>query len=189
MVDRLEELLALMEAEDEEERENGLEVQWTKPSARAAPEAGEERDPPEPEAEDRQGPLAGPELGPGEGRGAGAAAQDGAGGRRMLAEELDAATLALRPATGAVERLAAGWNAPDGAGPAVVRRETGSALEELYRRTAQAASPAALALPVEQAGRVPPAEEPGRSAALAVDELDRAVRRDSRRYDGGMSIY
>ena len=30
---------------------------------------------------------------------------------------------------------------------------------------------------------------PGSAASLAVDELDRAVRRDSRRYDGEMRIY
>ena len=62
-------------------------------------------------------------------------------------------------------------------------------LEGLYRRTAQASRPAAQSLPVEQAGRTLRAEEPGRAAALTVDELDRAVRRDSRRYDGGMSIF
>lgn len=62
-------------------------------------------------------------------------------------------------------------------------------LEGLYRRTAQASRPTAQSLPVEQAGRTLRAEEPGRAAALTVDELDRAVRRDSRRYDGGMSIF
>lgn len=188
MVDRLEELLALMEAEDEEEREDGLEIQWAKPSARAAPEAGEERDPPEPEAGDRQSPPPGPELWPGAAREAAAAPRDGALERRVLAEELEGAVLALRPAAEAAGRLETAGQ--DGGGPEIPLQEAGSGLEELYRRTAQAASPAAaLALPVEQAGRIPPAEEPGRSAALAVDELDRAVRRDSRRYDGGMSIY
>lgn len=188
MVDRLEELLALMEAEDEEEREDGLEIQWAKPSARTAPEAGEEQGPPEPEAEDRQSPPPGPELWPGAAREAGAAApQDGALERRALAEELEGAVWVQRPAAEAAGRLEA---AARTGGPEIPRQEAGSGLEELYRRTAQAASPAAaLALPVEQAGRIPPAEEPGRSAALAVDELDRAVRRDSRRYDGGMSIY
>lgn len=62
-------------------------------------------------------------------------------------------------------------------------------LERLYRDTARAARPAASALPVEQAGRPAGAEDPGRTAALTVDELDRAVRRDSRRYDGGLTLF
>lgn len=62
-------------------------------------------------------------------------------------------------------------------------------LEGLYRRTAQAVRPPAQNLPVEQAGRTRLDEKPERAAALTVDELDWAVRRDSRRYDGGMTIY
>ena len=62
-------------------------------------------------------------------------------------------------------------------------------LKGLYRQTVQGLRPAAPALPPEQAGRTVRAQEPGSAASLAVDELDRAVRRDSRRYDGGMSIY
>ena len=62
-------------------------------------------------------------------------------------------------------------------------------LEGLYRQTVRGLRPAAPALPPEQAGRTARAQEPGSAASLAVDELDRAVRRDSRRYDGGMSIY
>lgn len=62
-------------------------------------------------------------------------------------------------------------------------------LAELYRQTAQAARPA---LPPASGGgmaRTDRAGEPGRSAGFTVDELDRAVRRDSRRYDGGLSIF
>ena len=62
-------------------------------------------------------------------------------------------------------------------------------LKGLYRQTVRGLRPAAPALPPEQAGRTARAQEPGSAASLAVDELDRAVRRDSRRYDGGMSIY
>ena len=62
-------------------------------------------------------------------------------------------------------------------------------LKGLYRQTVQGLRPAAPALPPEQAGRTARAQEPGSAASLAVEELDRAVRRDSRRYDGGMSIY
>ena len=50
MVDRLEELLALMEAEDEEERENGLEIRWARGAARPAPEEESGPEPEEPEA-------------------------------------------------------------------------------------------------------------------------------------------
>ena len=62
-------------------------------------------------------------------------------------------------------------------------------LKGLYRQTVRGLRPAAPALPPEQAGGTARAQEPGSAASLAVDELDRAVRRDSRRYDGGMSIY
>lgn len=62
-------------------------------------------------------------------------------------------------------------------------------LEGLYRQTVRGLRPAAPALLPEQAGKTARAQEPGSAASLAVDELDRAVRRDSRRYDGGMSIF
>lgn len=186
MVDRLEELLALLEDEDEEERENGLEIQWAKGAARPAPEEEPEPEPEEPEAPRGRSAL---DLRPARtARGIDAAAGDGgAAERRTLAEELDRTAADPPPAAEAAGRR----KAADGAGDSleVFRREAGSGLEELYRRTARAVSPAASALPVEQAGRVHPSEEPGRAAALAVDELDRAVRRDSRRYDGGMCIY
>ena len=62
-------------------------------------------------------------------------------------------------------------------------------LKGLYQQAVRGLRPAAPALPTEQAGRSARAQEPGSTASLAVDELDRAVRRDSRRYDGGLSIY
>ena len=77
----------------------------------------------------------------------------------------------------------AGRSGPAQTGPAQ------AGLEGLYRQTVRGLRPAAPALPPEQAGRTARAQEPGSAASLAVDELDRAVRRDSRRYDGGMSIY
>lgn len=83
-------------------------------------------------------------------------------------------------------RMRAAETAPDGARQAPA---AGSGLEGLYRQTVQAARPAAPALAPEQAGRTIRAQEPGSAASLAVDELDRAVRRDSRRYDGGLSIF
>ena len=71
----------------------------------------------------------------------------------------------------------------------LLKERLAQTLEGLYRRTAQAVRPPAQNLPVEQAGRTRLDEKPERAAALTVDELDWAVRRDSRRYDGGMTIY
>lgn len=62
-------------------------------------------------------------------------------------------------------------------------------LEELYRQTVQAARPALQAVNGERAVRMMKTEEAEKPRQLTVDELDRAVRRDSRRYDGGMSIF
>lgn len=62
-------------------------------------------------------------------------------------------------------------------------------LEGLYRQAAQAARPAAQALAAPQQGQAVRLGEPGTPRQLTVDELDRAVRRDSRRYDGGLEIF
>ena len=61
-------------------------------------------------------------------------------------------------------------------------------LEELYRRTAHAARPVLQAAGGPE-GRTVRMDERDAPRQLTVDELDRAVRRDSRRYDGGMSIF
>ena len=81
------------------------------------------------------------------------------------------------------------WAARGGTAGTALAGAGRSGLEGLYRQTVGGLRPAAPALPPEQAGRTVRAQEPGSAASLAVDELDRAVRRDSRRYDGGMSIY
>ncbi len=60
-----------------------------------------------------------------------------------------------------------------------------SALGRVYRRAVETLSPAAASAPVrwaETEGDVP-------SAPLTAEDLDRQFCRDSRRYDGGMSIY
>lgn len=62
-------------------------------------------------------------------------------------------------------------------------------LEGLYRRAVQASRAPVRGIPEEQAAWARRVEEPGGAAGLTVDELDRAVKRDSRRYDGGMSIF
>lgn len=88
---------------------------------------------------------------------------------------------------GAVDKRAAAEELGAVVKSSLTEAETG--LEGLYRRTVQAGKPMAQNLPVEQAGRTVRAEEPGRTAALTVEELDRAVRRDSWRYDGGMTLF
>ena len=62
-------------------------------------------------------------------------------------------------------------------------------LEGLYRQAVQAARPAAQALAVPQRDQTVRPGEPEAPRQLTVDELDRAVRRDSRRYDGGLEIF
>lgn len=70
---------------------------------------------------------------------------------------------------------------PDGYGSA--------ALAELYRGAAEGARAPAPALAPERTAWAVPEREEGGPPGLTVEELDRAVRRDSRRYDGGMSIF
>lgn len=61
-----------------------------------------------------------------------------------------------------------------------------SGVKRLYRQTARAVSPAGPAVS-GGAARTVREEEP--AAALTMEELDRAMRRDSWRYDGEMGIY
>ncbi len=68
----------------------------------------------------------------------------------------------------------------------VVRMEADSGVEWLYRQTAGAEWLVAPGPAIQAAGQ---AETEIGPAALTVEELDRAVRRDSRRYDGEMCIY
>ncbi|MDE6260235.1 MAG: hypothetical protein K2M42_05145 [Oscillospiraceae bacterium] len=203
MVDRLEELLAQMADENDEEQEDALALE----AERVPPAAPAPRSEGRPEgSEDLGNPQ---ESEQGKREAASAPMETGklwAAIPRMVGEQTPeddrlasahenglTATRALR--TGGGQTAEGSWPAK----PATVTEDTATApalsasaergLEELYRRTAQASRPAVQSLPVEQAGRTLRAEEPGRAAALTVDELDRAVRRDSRRYDGGMSIF
>lgn len=69
-----------------------------------------------------------------------------------------------------------------------------SALPLLYRRTEEAVSrTAAVGLPgisaVGQTQVITVQEGGSAPAGLTVHELDRAIRRDSRRFDGGMNLY
>lgn len=66
-------------------------------------------------------------------------------------------------------------------------RETFSGLEGLYRRVTEGALvPAPVPAAIAGQGAI---REEAPAAGLTAEELDRAVRRDSRRYDGAMSIY
>ena len=132
-------------------------------------------------------------------------------GQSLLAEELKLSTVPVgRPAarkTGAeepgqedgpsVSREEASRDLPsvlgkwteDPDGAAVGKALPGgqaSGVERLYRRMAEAVAVS----PVSAAAHgVIREEQTAETAGLTVRELDRAVRRDSRRYDGGMNIY
>ena len=229
MVDRLEELLALMEDEDDEdERQDALEMvreaapvpaaptaeneaedvpgdgadqadlrldedaglSWTL-DVETAPSEGQEKKP-----DVKTAPPEGQEKKPGVNNGAVENGTDGNEATELLWDELAApvtgpggSVVLRRPGSGDVElaELVGVPGQSDAAADSV--RPADGGLEGLYRQALQASRPAVQGLPVEQAGRSMRAEEPGRTAALTMDELDRAVRRDSRRYDGGMTIY
>lgn len=68
-------------------------------------------------------------------------------------------------------------------------RKGSAALAELYRGAAEGARAPAPALARSGTSRTMLEREAGGAPPLTVEELDRAVRRDSRRYDGGMSIF
>lgn len=223
MVDRLEELLALMEMEDEDgEQEDALALTaGTAVPAPPGPEMETEEQLENVRAETADAPDMEKEVR------AALETSDGARGaqRALAGAQENAALEAGAPAEeGRAEAENAAGELPEGlwqdrrlppmtrrnefgtaetpgvgaVGPAVVAgaartenaaAEAASGLERLYRQTVQASRPAAQTLAAEQTGQAFRAAEPERSAALTVDELDRAVRRDSRRYDGGMMIF
>lgn len=203
MVDRLEELLARMADEDDEEQEDVLALAAEQvPSAAPAPgsdgrmegseDLGNPQEPERGEREAASAPIGAGELWAAIPRMVGEQTPED---DRLASAHENGLTALRAPRAGdgqTAERLGPAKPAT-AAEDAVTAPTPGAAadrgLEELYRRTAQASRPTAQSLPVEQAGRTRFAEEPGRTAALTVDELDRAVRRDSRRYDGGMSIF
>lgn len=217
MVDWLEELLALAQEEDGEGQEDalGLEVEAAavpapKSGEEEMPEGrreggalardGEERAPAGAGAWERRpgrGALAAEEWdgapGPGGGAGSGPV-QGGAGGGEPIWHGLEAAAegrdgAAAPGGTGAGHGGAGRQGAaaePDAAADSMAAER---GLEGLYRQAAQAGRPAAQGLAAERAGRTALAGGAERSGALTVDELDWAIRRDSRRYDGGMALF
>lgn len=206
MIDRLEELLASLEDEAEEEQENraelGSEEAVSAPPAlkrgaekKEAPEeqVGEraeierKRQEPEEHRQERQRDEQGPRLREAE------AGADEAGPARESTEGLpwDGTVWSAAGRGQSLETPlpgAGGGLSPEPPGGTEERPAAAEwSLEGLYRKTRQVGQAAAPVLPAERpAVRGGPAEQ---SAGLTVDELDRAVRRDSRRYDGGMSIY
>lgn len=211
MVDRLEELLALLETKEDQENEDRTD-------ALIPPEGSVPATVPTEEDGGGQVPVAPA----GDGTRAGDRAPEGApvsgedGERELVwtvkqpAAELETALRRTAEALphGGAERLEEPDRARVRGEPAwerlenpertrmsnepvkTAQREEKSGLEELYRQTARSARSAVLQIPSpEQAGRTIQTGEPGRTAAVTVEELDRAVRRDSRRYDGGMAIF
>lgn len=77
---------------------------------------------------------------------------------------------------------------PDGTvvGKALPGGQIFSGVERLYRRMAEAVAVSPVSAAAHGVFRE---EQTAEAAGLTVRELDRAVRRDSRRYDGGMNIY
>lgn len=91
--------------------------------------------------------------------------------------------------------IPAGWMLADSEGTKAfaeldkaARAEADSGVEWLYRQAARAEWQTVPAAGAVSAARLAETGS-GSAAALTVEELDRAVRRDSRRYDGEMSIY
>lgn len=188
MIDRIEELLGHMAAEEEED---GREDALTLLGAAAAAAAPRDRDGLE-EIPARDGPGASEEAPDGPDAPEDPEDEEDLSGL----EEFDLPAPLLSPSeraesdTGDGPSLQTAGPVDFSGGPAAPEPSL-AGLEELYRETARETLPSA-APAVPQGGRgefARRAEEPGSAASLAVDELDRAVRRDSRRYDGEMSIY
>ena len=99
--------------------------------------------------------------------------------------------LRLLPQTGAlkdlVRRTYPGKQVENG-GLSLNRPGPGSGLRMLYRRAGEAVRSAIVPV-AASSGITVFQDSSGAAAGLTAEELDRAVRRDSRRYDGGMSIY
>lgn len=78
--------------------------------------------------------------------------------------------------------------AKSGAAERFYQKTDSSALTALYHRVRETVSPGQPGVP-GHGGTVVVREEVSASPGLTEERLDRSLRRDSRRYDGGMSIY
>ena len=187
MTDLLEELLDELEEDEEPEETDGWRELTAAPRIPEGPGAGERQE----DAggrEDRPGPrdeLSGEKAAePLRQKGNGAAlpeetAADGSEPSVALSDRGGDVTGLVRVRREAAEMELAGVRAADSGARGTL---------ELYRgaargiRSAQAAS-------APTAGAAVTERMTAGTGSLTVDELDRAVRRDSRRYDGGMELY
>ena len=210
MIDRLEELLAPMEEEEEPEDVLVLGLGAEVPIS-PIPEHRQEKAPEEDGAPAEAGgsewrPDAGAALPERQDEASEAdaartdAARDGAAellwdGLRSAVMGPNGSVALRRPGNGYVEMAESAGTAGKKAAAkelsAVMDTMTAAerGLEKLYQQTVQAGRPTAQPLPAGRTGQTVLTEGSGRSASLTVDELDRAVRRDSRRYDGGMTLF
>lgn len=199
MIDRLEELLGMMGDEDEDGQEDALALGIERAAGSVpapVPESGTGEGAGA-QADVLGGTEDGPVVSPIEKEGPGIVPRGSVGPLGERRSQGDAVSREVSDAPWAGIGRPAGTPGPVKPQTATPAAEAEAApagseeagLEELYRRTARAVRPAAQGVPEGRTGRTRPAEEPGGTAALTVDELDRAVKRDSRRYDGGMSIF
>lgn len=196
VVDRLEELLAQVADEDDEEQEDALALEAERalpagpaPGSEGRPEGGPESEGREETGQEERAAPAPPEDGELWGEIFRADGERTPEDGRPVADHENGLTAPRAPGAGDGQAAGPRPEEPAAAADAPAPGAAERGLEKLYRRAAQAGRPATQSLPVEQAGRTRHAEEPGHAAALTVDELDRAVRRDSRRYDGGITIF
>ncbi len=205
MIDRLAELLGIAEREDEDESERDESVveagPFFGPGRRRTDPAREEAGPEDPAAEAseaRESPAvpagAGAETVPEELeraiREAETLREERSGVRPPEEDSVPAAPFPAPPGEdGLVSPEESG---PGGADwlPSLGREGDQSGLELLYRAAARAGETAAEPLSAGQTARqVLPDPVPSEPVRMTVEEMDRAMRRDSRRYDGGMTIY
>ena len=201
--------IELMLGEDDEEEAEDEE----RPALDGTAEVRRPAPPREDGAEDELEPEAKPEKAPEwkPGYGMQDAAPEALGGTDWAGERTDGTDWARWTAEAGLDAMAPEWargtaeagrklgrdleNGPEAAGtgsPGLARkpdRGGSAALMELYRGAAEGARAPAPALARSGTSRTVLERETGGAPGLTVEELDRAVRRDSRRYDGGMTIF
>lgn len=121
-------------------------------------------------------------------------AKIGRDGLEIIVTGPNGTPLLRRPGDGDLELVelpnARAEDGPPAADPVTASLQSAErGLEGLYRQAARAARPAAQAPAAPRQGQAVRLGEPETPRQLTVDELDRAVRRDSRRYDGGLDIF
>ena len=186
MTDLLEELLDELEEDEEPEETDGRRELTAAPRIPEGPGAGERQED-EGGREDRPGPRDEP---------------DGENAAEPLRQRGSGAALPEEQMVDGSEPITAADRGGDVAGLVRVRREAAKmelagvraadsgarGTLELYRSAARGIRSAQVAA-TPTAGAAVTERMTAGTGSLTVDELDRAVRRDSRRYDGGMELY